>query len=780
MKRFSLISFLAFFACLVPSREIAFAEGGIAWGPNGVPICTARNTQQHIRMVPDGSGGAIIVWEDWRRSNEADIYAQRISKNGDGLWGGDFGVVVCTAPNSQVNPVIVSDGSGGAIIAWEDLGSSISAIYALRINGNTGSAYDGWVSTGVLVYASSGEQRSPEIVEDGNGGAVVVWQEFSGRSIMAGKVGPDGSWLWASSVTTGMNRKSNHKVINDGQEGAIVVWEEIVEGNSDIYGQRLSLSDGTIWSSSFPVCADPSQQINPQIVPDGQRGAIITWTDFRNGNGNPDIYAQRIDSNGNPIWPKNGIAVCMKEGEQGNPVIINDLISNTTTGAIIAWEDMREGNWDIYAAKVGTDTYSDSETGGGKLMAGGLLEQRSPRLVSDNQGGGFISWIEKELTTEGWKIFVSRKNGDGASVWTLPQVSICQPSNIVEHQMVAGANPNQEVIIAWVGGTAGDYNIYAQRVFETATILPASISGDVVNLDVQEVIKEKIKTIKGITGVQVEALRENKLASRDTTLNGYYELTGLSAGASYEVRATWSANDIVSSVSLQSKAPNNQLFFALEVDYILGEIVGTVSGVEKKDIAGVSSLKSKRISGSGLQMMLSPANGIPFVELEQRGKVIVRVPLGTDGSYSIPNLLPGKFTARAYNGSIYSNPRIVNLKDGETLRVDFTFAIMPEETVFNHPNPAKDGSTTIRYYCGYNDPESEIKIYNVNGELVREVKDSEIDKARAGEKIYNFLWDCKNSSGKDVASGVYIYIVEVKEKSSGETKKVVKRMAIIR
>jgi hypothetical protein len=42
------------------------------------------------------------------------------------------------------------------------------------------------------------------------------------------------------------------------------------------------------------------------------------------------------------------------------------------------------------------------------------------------------------------------------------------------------------------------------------------------------------------------------------------------------------------------------------------------------------------------------------------------------------------------------------------------------------------------------------------------------------------LWDCKNTSGKEVASGIYIYIVEVKEKSNGETKKVIKRMAVVR
>jgi len=216
----------------------------------------------------------------------------------------------------------------------------------------------------------------------------------------------------------------------------------------------------------------------------------------------------------------------------------------------------------------------------------------------------------------------------------------------------------------------------------------------------------------------------------------------------------------------------------LEIDYELGTIAGNVSGVEEKYVASLCRPESKRISGSELQKILSPGSGIAFVELEQRDKVIVRVPVEMEGNYSIPNLLPGRFIARAYNGTIYSNPRMVNLKEGETFKVNFVFGIMPGETVFNYPNPAKSGSTTIRYYCGYSDPEAEIKIYNIAGELVRGVRDSEIDETDA--PIYKFLWDCKNDSGKGTASGIYIYIVEVKEKSSGATKKVVKRLAVIR
>ncbi len=778
MKRIALIPILVFFAFLVTSREIAFAEGGIAWD-TAKPVCTASNTQQNIRMVPDGSGGAIIVWEDYRKG-DADIYAQKINENGVTQWT-TYGVPVCTATMRQTSPVVVGDGSGGAIIAWEDWQGIYPAIYAVRIS-STGATP--WIGEVKLRDAMGYGQCLPEIVSDGQGGAVIVWEEsYTGNySIYAQRIKDDGTMPWGTevAVSNGTAPKEYPKIINDGQDHVIITWQDYRNNNNyDIYAQQIDIFSGTpSWDvNGNTVTVASRHQENPEVVADGMGGAIIVWTDYRNGTTNSDIYAQWISSGGAQVWTNNGIPICEGIDTQYKPVIINDLLQGATIGAIIAWEDMRSGNWDIYAVKVGTDTPS-LQSGDEKLMAGWIGDQVAPRMVSDNQGGGIITWREKDLFTDSYKIFASERNQDGEPVWINPQVQVCQASIISEHQMVSDNSGG--VIIAWVGGTAGDYNIYAQRVIGNAPQFPSpSISGIVLRFtDLINIIDEITETIRGITGVEVEALKDNKLVSSDITFNGYYELTGLQSVPSYEVRATWSANDIVTSVSIESKAPNNLLWFILEVDYILGEVVGIVNGVENKYIAGLSSLKSKRISGSGLQKMLSPGNGIAFVELEQRGKVIARVPLGADGSYSIPNLLPGRFIARAYNGTIYSKPRTVNLKEGETLKVNFVFGIMPGETVFNYPNPAKSGLTTIRYYCGYTDPEAEIEIYNINGELVKKVKDNEIDGADA--PIYKFLWDCKNNSGKEVASGVYIYIVEVKDKDSNESKKVVKRLAVIR
>ena len=769
MKRIALIPILVLFAFLVPYREIAFAEGGIVWDPEGKPICIKGRDQKNIRMVPDGSGGAIIVWEDYRNAGVVDIYAQKINENGVEQWTTD-GVPVCVKTNSQLNPVLVGDGYGGAIIAWEDYSGGNPNIYAVRIS-SAGNPYGTWTPNGVPLSPISMNQLTPDIVSDGSQGGIIVWQE--GNKIYARRILWDATLAWIGAEDTSQTTypKGNPKIIKSGNY-VIIAWEEEqISANKDIFAQQMQISNGLkLWGlDGSTVAVANGNQLEPQIVPDGSGGAIITWTDCRNDNG--DIYSQRISSTGVRMWDIDGnfdgIPIYVGINRQYKPVIINALLNGATTGAIIAWEDMKSGDSDIYAVRI--DSYPPSfESGDEVLITGGYGNQKSSRMVGNDQEGGIIAWLEDRTTTKD-QIFAQKRGKMGEKMWTSPsEVSVCETTEIIEHCMISDGLDG--VIIAWVArGTAGDYNIYAQRVIDDAAQLPSAwISGWVV----------RFSNGQGITGVEVEALKDDKSFSSDTTLNGYYDITGLQSGTTYQVRATWTVNDIVSSVSMEATAPANLLFFTLEIDYYLGTIVGSVSGVKKEYMTGLSCPQSKRISGSGLQKILSPGNGIAFVELEQRDKVIARVPVETDGSYSIPNLLPGRFIARAYNGTIYSKPRTVNLKEGETLKVNFVFGMMPGETVFNYPNPAKSGSTTIRYYCGYSDPEGEIEIYNIAGELVRKVGDSEIDGADA--PIYKFLWDCKNSSRNEVTSGVYVYIVEVKDKDSNESKKVIKRLAVIR
>ena len=204
-----------------------------------LPLCTAPNEQHFPVLVPDGKDGAIVAWSDARNANR-DIFAQRMSATGDVLWKLD-GIPICDLPSSQSWPLIVDDTQGGAILVWGD---------------------------------------------------------------------------------------TRH-------------------GNQDSYAQRIDADGNKRWGAEgVPVCTHPTLQDDVNAIADGKGGVIVVWEDWRNAN--QDIYAQRIDSTGKPLWETNGVPVYRGEGDQYDPV----LIADGEGGAIFAWWDISTPDWNIFAQRL--------------------------------------------------------------------------------------------------------------------------------------------------------------------------------------------------------------------------------------------------------------------------------------------------------------------------------------------------------------------------------------------------------------------------------------------
>jgi len=96
-------------------------NGNILLGAPGARLTLSAGSFDRFwppAFAPDGQGGIIACWAE-QRAGPMKVYAQRISSNGERLWG-EQGVLVSIAPGDQRRPAIASDGAGGAIIAWED------------------------------------------------------------------------------------------------------------------------------------------------------------------------------------------------------------------------------------------------------------------------------------------------------------------------------------------------------------------------------------------------------------------------------------------------------------------------------------------------------------------------------------------------------------------------------------------------------------------------------------------------------------------------------------
>jgi hypothetical protein len=378
---------------------------GVFWTADGVPICTAAGTQELTQIVDDGNGGAIIVWQDYRNGNY-DIYAQRVNSSGAVQWTAD-GVPICTAPFEQINLALISDGLGGAIMTWEDNRANVVGcpdIYAQRVNSSgaplwvangvsvcneasaqfgprlvsdtTGGAFitwsdqragdfdiytqrfasggaEQWTTNGVATCTMATDQLSPDICSDGAGGVIIAWYDYRSSTdfdIYAQRQGPGGAVVWAVDGVVMNNNTGydqiNPAIVSDGIGGAIVVWQDYITGvTSDIYAQRIASAGAVVWTATgVIICTASGDQTNPQIVTDGNSGAFITWEDYRD-IASSDIYAQRIAGNAEINWPATGFVICGAGNSQSYPTMVSD----GDIGTIIAWQDYRNGEWDIFA-----------------------------------------------------------------------------------------------------------------------------------------------------------------------------------------------------------------------------------------------------------------------------------------------------------------------------------------------------------------------------------------------------------------------------------------------
>jgi len=422
------------------------------WTADGVAISTAAETQTEPKIVSDGSGGAIITWYDFRNATNNDIYAQKINASGSVQWTAD-GVAISTATDDQSSPQIVSDGAGGAIIVWGDYRSGVdNDIYAQRINS---AGVPQWTANGVVISAASDNQSAPCIVSDGTGGAIIAWADNRNGpwvDIYAQRINGSGAVQWTANgvpICTLMYFGFTTRIpqiVSDGAGGAIIVWNDPRSGADDIYAQRINASGVVQWTTDgVAICTASGSQSQPTIAADGSGGAIIAWQDFRNGS-HLDIYAQRINASGAVQWTVNGIGVCTTTDNQSSPQILESAAS-----VILAWNDSRSGNTDIYAQKLST-TGTAQWTADGVPVSTATGSQSSPLLTSDALLGAIVAWQDARNGTTNFDVYASRVFSDGSLPVQIQSFTA---------QLLPG---NLHVLLEWrTISEINNYGFYVQR-----------------------------------------------------------------------------------------------------------------------------------------------------------------------------------------------------------------------------------------------------------------------------------------------------------------------------
>jgi len=409
---------------------------------------SSNENQTNSRIAIDNVGNIYIVWQDYRSSADAKIYGQKYNASRVKQWPSD---VVIGNPNNQVLPEVKVDGSGNLYVSWNDNSNGNQDCYLAKRASSDG--HDLWTGPRKIDTSSSNaDQNNSRIAVSNAGTTTIVWQDnragnldvYMQRydnarnvlwtnelkinnntdatdqsepavavnnndlifSVWTDKRNGNKDIYMASSSDSGTpSPTANIKINNDAGNAnqyspalafdnvdnyLYAVWTDEREGGPDIYGAKFNLDGTLLWTPANLVitAATSTNQTQPSIGIDTSHNIYVVWTDERNGN--PDIYAQKLDATGARQWSEDlRVNINTDDSAQSNP---NVTINPVSGKPFVTWQDDRVGNYDIYASEF--DSYgSITNIGNVPLIVTGA------KRIGENP---IIFKFKKNFTTNGF------------------------------------------------------------------------------------------------------------------------------------------------------------------------------------------------------------------------------------------------------------------------------------------------------------------------------------------------------------------------------------------
>ncbi|MBU1944703.1 MAG: IPT/TIG domain-containing protein [Actinobacteria bacterium] len=487
----------------------ALAAGARRWGDAAVQICTQAQNQELPRACSDNSGGAIVVWQDLRSTPNYDIYAAHVLANGTvdttNNWGPSGEVLiaanVATLPQAPY-PEIVSDGSGGARIGWNNKTGGVWDIKASRIDSD-GSIP--WGAGGVVVAATGNTERNPVICMTGSGDSVVAWEEdqLSGKGLVyAQRLDGSGVAQWAGPPRAKSDVANEDQetggITSDGAGGAMLAMSaDQSTVNWRAYVQRFDSAGAVQYGNDAQrVSTQEYTQFSEQIVPGDTGNFVITYQDMNGSGTNHAMFAQKVQaSDGAGLWAATGLAVRTSGDNQGS------RLSSDSNAAYTTWQNSAN---QVFAARLNF---------GGTLPWNLTVSSNAPSTTSnpgityDGFGGAVVSWIEGTASPN-YRAYAQWISSTGVASWGTPGLQVCTTATDQSSTATTSDGAGGAIDMFTMGG-----DLYGQRV-SNATPTVTGITPDSANRGTTVNVTDLAGTnFYGIPTVELQKAGETSIAA---------------------------------------------------------------------------------------------------------------------------------------------------------------------------------------------------------------------------------------------------------------------------
>lgn len=378
-------------------------DGETSFRSDGKSVSLSLENKFNPKAVLLNTGDLLILWKEIISENRSEIFIQRVNNKGLRLWS-DFGVQL-TRINKEIKEYSIDvDKKGDATILLiaKETNSPTNFVYLVKIN-SSGKI----IKEPTELFNSSESKLSDcKILSVHDNQYFINWIETkeSRASLFFSKIS-----LEIDSIIVQKKRisKPSENVLSF---DASIVGNDLYvnwyshEKQKSIYHQLISSEGNFKWGSEGKlVTTKRGQNSNPQFVV-SNKNIFVSWVNEYANDKN--IYAQLFDLNGNKIWKDNGTAVIEYEGDQFGQKAISDYRGNF----IVAWIDRRFtkqfGN--IYAQKLNSNGELQWTESGIDLGTYTNSEKSYLNILPDEQGGAiaiFKDKREKKSDIYGQKIY---------------------------------------------------------------------------------------------------------------------------------------------------------------------------------------------------------------------------------------------------------------------------------------------------------------------------------------------------------------------------------------
>ncbi len=317
-----------------------------------------------------------------------------------------------------------------------------------------------WQAQGLAIADTNGVQRNARLATDMLDGAIVVWEDYSAGgspALHAARILKDGTLPWTPGgvrLAAPTDALTLGGILSDDRGGVVVTWSAMAGPNIDIFAQRLDADGTPLWGAAgVIVCSAARDQVAPVVASDGTGGVIVAWEDRRSGNA--DIRAQRIDEAGRMLWSTDGNPVTIAAGDQVQPCIASDGFG----AAFVAWTDRA----------IDDDVAMQRILGNGRLSWGEVLQvavhderQYAPVLTARTPGTAAICWID----TRGAGPAVTMQIVDTTGGETFLDALRLGVAPVAQDDLVVTADGLGGVLAAWSSKAAdsAQTDLYMRRV----------------------------------------------------------------------------------------------------------------------------------------------------------------------------------------------------------------------------------------------------------------------------------------------------------------------------